>query len=73
MLDFGDRCLPFSALDRIPLSGELGLVEPEFTFGQFFDLRLGIDAGGLFNLRYPVQAQRDLRDPGLSSATCCSH
>jgi hypothetical protein len=54
-------------LNRIPLLGELALVEPKLTLGQFFDFPLGIDAGGLFNLPYPLQAKRNLRDPGLSS------
>ncbi len=54
-------------LNLIPLLGKLGLVEPKLTLGQFFDFRLGIDASGLFNLPYPVQAKRDLCDPGLSS------
>ena len=66
-LDSRDRGLPFSVLNLIPLLGELGLVEPKLTLGQFFDFRLGIDAGGFFNLPYPIQAKRDLRDPGLSS------
>jgi len=35
-------------LNLIPLLGKLGLVEPKLTLGQFFDFRLGIDAGGLF-------------------------
>jgi hypothetical protein len=63
-LDSRDRGLPFSVLNLIPLLGELGLAEPKLKLGQFFDFRLGIDFGGLFNLRYPVQAKRD---PGLSS------
>src|SRR5271165_2249011 len=66
-LDSRDRGLPFSALDLIPLLGKLGLVEPKLALGQFFDFPLGIDAGGFFNLPYPVQAKRDLRDPGPSS------
>jgi hypothetical protein len=66
-LDIRDQCLPFSSLDLIPLQRELGLLEPKLMLGQFFDFRLGIDTGGLFNLPYPVQAKRDLRDPGLSS------
>jgi hypothetical protein len=61
-LNSRDRGLPFSALDLIPLLGDFALVEPELTFGQFFDFRLG-----LFNLPYPVQAKLDLCDPGLSS------
>ena len=59
---FGFRCAR-----QIKGLGELGFVEPEFTFGQFFDFRFGVNAGRFFNLPYPVQAQRDLRDPGLSS------
>jgi hypothetical protein len=35
--------------------------------GQLFDFPLGIDAGNLFNLPYPIQTKGDLRDPGLSS------
>ena len=62
-----DRGLPFSVLNLIPLLGELELVEPKLPLGQFFDFRLGIDAGRLFDLPYPVQAKRDLCDPGLSS------
>ena len=60
-----NQCLPFSALDFIPLVGEIGLVQPKLTLGQFFDFRFGVNAGGLFNLPHPIQAQRELRDPGL--------
>jgi hypothetical protein len=56
-LDSRDRGLPFSVLNRIPPLGELGLVEPKLTLGQFFDFPLGIDAGGLFNLPYPVPGE----------------
>ena len=66
-LDSRDRGLPFSVLNRIPLLGKLGLVEPKLTLGQFFDFPLDIDAGGFLNLPYPVQAKSDLCDPGLSS------
>jgi len=34
LLNVRDRGLPFSVLDRIPLLGELGLVEPKLTLGQ---------------------------------------
>ena len=64
-LDSRKGNLPFSALDLIPLVGEIGLVQPKLTLGQFFDFRFGVNAGGLFNLPHPIQAQRELRDPGL--------
>jgi len=54
-------------LNLIPLQRELGLIEPKLMLGQFFDFPLGIDASGLFNLPYSLQAKRDLRDSGLSS------
>jgi|HubBroStandDraft_6_1064221.scaffolds.fasta_scaffold363392_2 hypothetical protein len=62
-----DRRLPFSVLNLIPLQRELGLVQPKLMLGQLFDFPLGIDAGNLFNLPYPIQTKGDLRDPGLSS------
>ena len=65
LFNFRNQCLPFSALDFIPLVGEIGLVQPKLTLGQFFDFRFGVNAGGLFNLPHPIQAQRELRDPGL--------
>ena len=61
-----DQGLPFSALDLIPLLGEFGIVEPNLTLGKFFDFGFRVDAGRFFNLPHPIQAQRDLRDPGLS-------
>ena len=67
LLNSRNRGLPFSALDLIPLLGELGLVEPELTFGQFFNFRFRVDAGSFFNLPHPIQALRNLRDPSLSS------
>jgi hypothetical protein len=62
-----DRCLPFSPLDLIPVMGELGIVEPKFTLGQFFDFGFGVDAGRFFDLPHPIQALCDLRYPGLWS------
>ncbi len=65
LFNFRNQWLPFSALDFIPLVGEIGLVQPKLTLGQFFDFHFGVNAGGLFSLPYPIQARRELRDPGL--------
>jgi hypothetical protein len=46
-------------LNLIPLLGELGLVEPKPTLGQFFDFRLGIDACDLFNFPYPSRIREN--------------
>jgi hypothetical protein len=43
-LDSRDQCLTFSALNLIPLLGELGPVEPKLTFSQFFDFRFGLNS-----------------------------
>jgi hypothetical protein len=67
LFNFRNQCLPFSALDLIPLVGEIGLVQPKLTLGQFFDFRFGVDAGSFFNLPHPIQTQGNLCDPGLSS------
>lgn len=50
-----------------PTLGELRFVEPQIPLSEFLDFRSCVHAGGFFNLAYPLQTLRDLRDPGLFS------
>jgi len=50
-----------------PTPGRGRASPPQLTLCQFFDFPFREDANSFFNLPHPVQAQRDLRDPGLLS------
>ena len=67
----GIKCLTLSPLDLIPLPGELRLVEPKLTLGQFFDFHFGVNAGGFFNLPPPLSKRSAILV--FRRATCRSH
>jgi hypothetical protein len=43
------------------------MIEPEFSFRQFFDFRFGVNASRFFNLPHPIQTLHNLRDPRCPS------
>jgi hypothetical protein len=54
-------------LTQAGLQHRKNVIEPKFSFRQFFDFRFGVKAIRFFNLPHPIQTLHNLRDPRCPS------